>query len=190
MPRVEPTAAQQAVVMCNDSRARVGASDVAAHPVARPHAEPSNRPLQLTGPAPACGIQRFEGPAPQLNVMYVGRTSSNWAGRRMAVDPAQLPESLRALAPALTIQAARIPGQSRAANETDDEFAIRMRRVDVLLDLASEAVPHALRNALGSHGQDACTATFMSSSERSQHKNRSAALAKLEAAVLQLWGAE
>jgi hypothetical protein len=35
--------------------------------------KPPNRPLQLTGPAPACGIQRFEGPAPQLNVMYVGQ---------------------------------------------------------------------------------------------------------------------
>ena len=36
---------------------------------------PANRPLQLTGPAPACGIQRFERPAPQLNVTYVGLTS-------------------------------------------------------------------------------------------------------------------
>jgi hypothetical protein len=52
-----------------------------------------NRPLQLTGPAPACGIQRFEGPAPQLNVINVGqtrpRTSSigiaavaSWVARR------------------------------------------------------------------------------------------------------------
>ncbi len=38
-----------------------------------------NRPLQLTGPAPACGIQRFEGPAPQLNVRYVGWTCTNEA---------------------------------------------------------------------------------------------------------------
>lgn len=32
-----------------------------------------NRSLPLTGPAPACGRQRFQGPAPQLNVMGVRR---------------------------------------------------------------------------------------------------------------------
>ena len=33
----------------------------------------SNKPLQRTGPAPAFVDRRFGEPAPQLNVMYVGR---------------------------------------------------------------------------------------------------------------------
>ena len=36
----------------------------------------SNKPLQRTGPAPAFVYRRFGEPAPQLNVMYVGPTST------------------------------------------------------------------------------------------------------------------
>jgi hypothetical protein len=48
-----------------------------------------NRPLQLTGPAPACGIQRFQGPALQVNVHAVGRTQRPALARRVAAEIAR-----------------------------------------------------------------------------------------------------
>ena len=48
----------------------------------------SNKPLQRTGPAPALGSLGLGEPAPQLNVMYVGRT-----GRVLEIEEVDVADS-------------------------------------------------------------------------------------------------